>query len=103
MAIKLVCEPGKVVTWDEFKQYPEFSIAIDGYCYGRPRGSASGLRLNINHHEEGDRTATRSSCEQALVLVKMGLYRRYQVNGEPTATLYVNDCDQDVVLATYVL
>src|SRR5512142_3307535 len=103
MDVHLKCEPRRTVTWDEFSTYPPFSIAIDGYCAGPPRSSVDGLRLNINHHEDCDRIATRSSCAQALHLVKMGLYDTFSVEGRPHATLYVNDCDQDVQWTTYAL
>ncbi|KPJ86047.1 hypothetical protein AMJ57_00600 [Parcubacteria bacterium SG8_24] len=101
----MIFEPRTVVEWDAFSsEYPPFSIAVDGYCKGAPRSTPDGLILNINHHEDVDSMATRSSCEQALCLVKLGLYKTFQTrNGKPKATLYLNDCDQDVVLATYVL
>lgn len=103
MTLRLVCRPGRTVTWKKFQEYPARSIAVDGFCSGRPQATKDGLRININHHEEVDRFATRSSCDQALILVKMGLYERLQEDGRPSATLYVNDCDQDVAFATYVL
>lgn len=103
MGVHLKCEPRKTIAWDEFSGYPAYSIAIDGYCVGPPRSSPDGLRLNINHHEDCDRIATRSSCAQALHLVKMGLYDTFGAEGKPHATLYVNDCDQDVQWTTYAL
>jgi hypothetical protein len=103
MAVTMKFEPGKVVTWEEFKHYPRYSIAVDGYCAGRPRSSAYGRRLNINHHEGVDRLATRSSCDQALCLVKLGLFDTFQKDGVPEATIFLNDCDPDVALATYIL
>lgn len=103
MAIRLIVHPGEVVSWDEFKRFPPYSIAMDGFCRGPPRSSPDGLRLNLNHHEGVDRVATRSSCDQALVNVKLGLYRTFQKGGEPTADVYVNDCDQDIGLGTYIL
>ncbi|HTK05279.1 MAG TPA: hypothetical protein VL500_06845 [Candidatus Eisenbacteria bacterium] len=103
MNVHLKCEPRKTVDWDEFRRYPEYSIAIDGYCSGPPRSSDDGLRLNINHHEDCDRIATRSSCAQAFHLVQMGLYDAFSSRGRPRADLYVNDCDQDVQWTTYAL
>lgn len=103
MSLRLVCRPGRTVTWSKFQAYPARSIAVDGFCSGPPRATKDGLRININHHEGVDRFATRSSCDQALILVKMGLYERLQDDDRPAATLYVNDCDQDVAFATYVL
>ena len=104
MPIRLIFEPGKVVTWKEFKQYSPLSIAIDGYCKSGPRYSRSRRVLNINHHEGVERLAVRSSCDQALVLVKMGLYETFRDDqGRPSAMLYCNDCDQDVCFTTFVL
>lgn len=115
MTIKMVFEPNKEICWDKpvrsgdetlppLTSYPPFSIAIDGYCKGSPRLDQERMILNINHHEEVDRVATRSSCLQAMLLVKLGLYDGFRDDqGQPTATLYCNDCDQDVALATYIL
>ncbi len=115
MTIKMVFEPNKEICWDKpvrsgaetlppLIEYPRFSIAIDGYCKGSPRFDQERTILNINHHEEVDRIATRSSCLQAMLLVKLGLYDGFRdEDGHPTATLYCNDCDQDVALATYIL
>ena len=115
MTIKMVFEPNKEICWDKpvrsgdetlppLIEYPRFSIAIDGYCKGSPRFDQERTILNINHHEEVDRIATRSSCLQAMLLVKLGLYDGFRDEaGQPTATLYCNDCDQDVALATYIL
>lgn len=129
MAVTLCVEPRKVVSWDEFiREYPRYSVAIDGFCSGPTRSSIGGLRLNINHHESDEavrraiehpdevgalshaqevqsvgRLPLRSTCDQALCLVKLGLFDTYTQDGEPKAYLWVNDCDQDVVLATYIL
>ena len=103
MSVRLVFEPRKTVSWDEFSVHPPYSIAVDGYCSGQPRSTPDGLRLNINHHEDCDRIATRSSCAQALHLVKMGLFDTFSKDGKPEATIYANDCDQDVTWATYIL
>lgn len=103
MSVKLVCRPGKVVTWDELKHYKHRTIAVDGYCSGGPRSTSDGLIININHHEDVEPVATRSSCGQALCLVKLGLYDVFMKRGERDVNIYVNDCDQDVVWATYIL
>jgi hypothetical protein len=99
----MVVEPRKTVTWDEFKNYPPFSIALDGYCSGRPRCRHDGYVLNMNHHEGVDALATRSTCEQALCHVKLGLFDVFRKDDIPTATLYLNDPDQDSALATFIL
>lgn len=103
MPVRLIFQPGKTVSWAEFSDFPAYSIALDGYCAGAPRSTEDGLRLNINHHEDVDRIATRSSCAQAFHLVKMGLFDTFAKAGRREATVYANDCDQDIVWATYVL
>jgi len=115
MNVKMVFEPGREVSWDKptpsgdaalppFNEYPPFSIAVDGYCKGGPKFDQERIILNINHHEGVDRVATRSSCLQAMILVKMGIFESFCVEGgKHAATLYCNDCDQDVALATYIL
>lgn len=103
MPVTLVCRPGKTVTWEQFRHNKRFSIAVDGYCAGPPRSTADGCIHNINHHEGVDRVATRSSCAQALCLVKLGLFDSFKKDGEKEATIWVNDADQDVTWATYLL
>lgn len=103
MGIRMIFEPRKTVTWDEFKTYGPYNIALDGYCKGEPRCTYDGLTVNMNHHENVDAVATRSTCEQAMCHVKLGLYKTFSENGVPKATLYLNDPDQDAALATYVL
>lgn len=103
MGVTMVFEPRKTVSWDEFKTYPPHSIALDGYCMGGPRCTHDGLILNMNHHEDVDAVATRSTCEQALCHVKLGLFQTFAKDGRPHATLWLNDADQDAALATFVL
>jgi hypothetical protein len=101
--VKIVVRPGIVVRWAKLRHYPLFSIALDGFCYGPTRFSKDGCRINLNHHEGVNDVAVRATCGQARVLVKQQLYAEYRDEVGPKATLYVNDCDQDVCLATYVL
>ena len=83
--------------WIDFVQKsPPFSIAIDGYVYGRPEFSFGGPRANFNHHEDVDRLATRSTCAQVLMAVRMGLFDRFRDEFGARAVVHVNDCDQDV-------
>lgn len=103
MAVTLICRPGKTVTWEQFRHNKKFNIAVDGYCSGPPRETADGCILNINHHDGVHHLATRSSCEQALCQVKLGLFDIFRKDGEKEATIWVNDADQDVTWATYIL
>jgi hypothetical protein len=103
MGVRLIVEPRKTVSWEQLRKFPPYTIAVDGYCRGSPRSTPDGLILNINHHEDCDRIATRSSCAQALHLVKMGLFQTFTYQGHRRADVYVNDCDEDVTWTTYIL
>jgi hypothetical protein len=103
MSVIIRCEPGKWVSREELLQYPPYTIGVDGFCDAEPFTSPDGLIINIDHHKNVYRMATRACCAQARILVKMGLFERFQVNGEPTATLCVNAGDQDVSHTTYIL
>ena len=101
--VKIIIRPGYVVRWAKFRNYPRFSIALDGYCYGPTRFSKDGARINLNHHEGVSDVAVRATCGQARTLVKQRLYDEFCTSDGPAATLFANDCDQDVCLSTYVL
>lgn len=90
--------------WGKFKQYsPPFSIALDGFVATGPRRDMKGPRLNYNHHEEVDRLCTRATCGQVLMAIRQGLFQRFRRDGQPTAFVYVNDCDEDVCLSWFLL
>ena len=102
--ILLHAEPGTVLTWDEFKAAkPPFSMALDGYVSGQTKFTSEGPYANFNHHEDVDRMATRSTCAQIYLSTKLGLFDSFQRNGKPHANVYVNDADQDVCLAYWLL
>ncbi len=106
--IKLVIEPRVVKTWEQFTaEAPPFSIALDGYVYGRPRYNLTepprGPHLNRNHHEEVDRLSTLSTSGQVNNDIKSGLYEKFQVDGIPTAIPHINDSDEDTCLAVWQL
>src|SRR5688572_17761367 len=101
MAIEIAIKPGPALTREEFlATHPPYSIALDGYVFGQPwlEVTAAGPYRNFNHHESVDRSCTSATCEQARRAVVLGLYDLFRVNGERSATLCVNDCDQDVCL-----
>lgn len=94
----------QTVSFDAFVQKAApFSIALDGYVYGGPRFHAKGPHASFNHHEEVDRLATRSTCAQVLMSLRQGLFTRFRKDGNPTALVHVNDCDEDVCLAWTLL
>ncbi len=106
MAVTLhVCPRHLPLTWEDFcATRPPFSIALDGYVGAGPRYDDSGPRLNLNHHEEVDRLATRATCGQVLMVLRQGLAERFcDDSGGFRAEVYVNDCDEDVCLSWFLL
>ncbi len=92
------------VTWDQFRNtHPIGSIALDGYVIGGPKFDANGPYLNANHHEEVNRLATLSTAQQILMNVRMGVDKTFTTDREFSPDVYVNDCDQDVCTAWYLL
>lgn len=106
MAIELMVKPGPAISREQFiTTHPPYSIALDGYVYGEPflYVDERGPWRNFNHHEMVDRSCTAATCEQARRAVLLGIYELFCEGGERRATLWVNDCDQDVCLATWIL
>jgi hypothetical protein len=92
------------LSWDEFRDtHPAGSIALDGYVGEGPQYDAGGPYYNANHHEDVNRLATLSSAQQVLMGVRMGLDKAFTREGEFAPTVYVNDCDQDICAAWYLL
>jgi hypothetical protein len=106
MAIELVVTPGPALTREKFlATHAPYAVALDGYVFGEPwlHVGPDGPYRNFNHHETVDRSCTSATCEQARRAVVLGFYDLFRKDGERTATLYANDCDQDVCLASWVL
>lgn len=113
--IELAIEPGRTVTWENFvkesSQRDVGSIALDGYVIGAPAYitvlSPSGLILgvkNFNHHEDVERLATLATCGQVDLALKSGLADAFRDDkGHFTAKVFVNDSDQDVCAAVWLL
>ncbi len=102
--MELFVEPRVTRSWEAFcAEAPPFSIALDGYVNGPPDFSAEGPHANFDHHARVDRLSTRSTCMQVLMAVTMGLFDAFEVDGEPTANIFINDPDQDTCLAVWVL
>jgi hypothetical protein len=94
----------RTLTWEQFcTQAPSYSIALDGYVRGGPRFDATSPKANFNHHEDVDRLATRSTCAQALMAIRQGLYGCFRTSDGPMANVFVNDCDEDVCTAWALL
>ncbi len=104
MPIKLFAEPGRVCSWDEFRQEkPRFSIALDGFVDEGTSRDLEGPYLNLDHHKHCDRSATRSTADQVSLEINMGIFDVFQVKGLPTANIFVNDADEDVCLSVWLL
>ncbi len=105
--LELIVKPREVITWEEFcRNTPAYSIALDGYVYGSPfiqEKQEAGPRANFNHHEEVENIATRSTAGQIFMAIKQGFFEAFRLNGLPSVKVYVNDCDQDVCLAIWLL
>lgn len=113
--IELCIEPGRTVTWEEFKLESTArdvgSIGLDGYVKGQPRfervvneaGHCIGVQ-NFNHHEEVNRLATLATCQQVDIALKSGFVDGFrEEHGRFMANVYVNDSDQDVCAAVWLL
>lgn len=102
--LKLILEKGVVRTWEDFcKKTPPFSVALDGYVLGPTRYDYETPRLNINHHETVDRLSTRSAAAQVYMLIKQGLFIKFKKDNNINIIAYINDCDQDVAMAIWLL
>jgi hypothetical protein len=92
------------LSWEDFRRTaPRFSIALDGYVSGGPRFDPGLVVANFNHHEEVDRLATRATCGQVLMTIRMGLFDTFRDGDGPRAEVYVNDCDEDVCMSHFLL
>jgi hypothetical protein len=104
MSVELIVEPRKTYTWKQFIQdKPPFSIALDGFVNAKTKRFVEGPYANFDHHYKSDRLATRSTSEQVMIEVHMGLFEVFQKNKEHYAKIYVNDCDEDTCLAYWLL
>jgi hypothetical protein len=102
--INLHVKPRHVYRFDEFiEQSPAYSVGLDGTVYGPSCKDKIGLHLNVNHHEEVDRFATRSTAQQIFLLSKLGRFREFPGSNDLQMHFHVNDPDEDVCLAVWLL
>jgi len=80
------------------RKSPAGSIFLDGAAQGEPFLDLEKQVFNLDHHEGCVRAFTLATCEQAMVLVRMGLDLRKR-----DWTIYANEPDLDTVLAIWVL
>lgn len=86
-----------------YRDLPPFAITLDGYVAAGPLFDPRGPRVNFNHHEQVSRLETRATCAQVLIAIRQGLYKTFQQAGRKRAEIFVNDCDEDVALSTFLL
>jgi hypothetical protein len=95
------------ISWEQFvKDYPPFSIALDGFVADGPKFQSSdegGPRLNFNHHEGVDRDSTVSTTMQVSIALRTGMLEDFNDCGNPCFTWEAIDCDEDVCMSTWQL
>ena len=90
--MNLIIERGKV--W-KLEELPPFSIAVDGAVSG-PAIDTEHNRYSFDHHANCLRFCTTSACMQAYTSILLGL-------DSEKYTIYANDVDSDVCMATWCL
>lgn len=102
--VNLIIRPRETMTWEQFcKETPPYSIALDGYVEHPPEYDPDTMHLNLDHHTGVFRQSTLSTAQQCMMAVKGGLYQSFRKDNRPHVNVYVNDCDQDVALALFIL
>lgn len=103
MEIRLHMQPKTApVSWESFiRDYPQYSIALDGFVFGGPKFDAESNKVNFNHHEDVSRLETRATCAQVLMGIRQGLFDRFKGAGK--IEVYANDCDQDVCTSWFLI
>lgn len=90
--------------WEEFcATHGPYSIGLDGYVASRSRYDPSGPRLNLDHHADVDRLATRATCAQVLLTIRQGLFDCFRDKHGLRAEACVNDCDEDICTSWFLL
>ncbi len=103
MTIELHVEPRKVYTWKDFRRNkPAYSIGLDGIVDSPTRRDPKGPYANFDHHSKSG-FATRSTSGQVHMEIRMGLFQTFKQDEKPHAHVYVNDPDEDVCLAWWLL
>lgn len=95
--IQLHILPGKTVTEEERKQYPEHTIFLDGAYGGAPFLDNERWQYSLDHHEGCVRPFTLATCQQAAVMLLKGL-----PVGEGEWRLFVNQPDLDALFAAWL-
>lgn len=100
----LFIEPRNSISWEKFqKDYPKYSIALDGFVNDAPNYNEQTKHINFDHHHGVVREATMATADQVYMAVKGGLFQSFKDADGPVANIYVNDPDQDTCLAVFIL
>jgi hypothetical protein len=105
MSIELIVNPMvNGMSWNDFCTTSQmYSVALDGYVSAGPCFDETKVLVNFNHHEFVDRLATRATCAQVLMAIRQGMFTKFRDEFGPKATVYVNDPDEDVCTAWFLL
>lgn len=101
----LFTQPGVREPWDTWCERAEpCSIAFDGRVTGKSEVDRDRRIASFDHHDEATRAATYSTSRQTyLAITDDKLFDHFQINDNPTANIFVNDCDPDVCLSVWLL
>ncbi|MCA9478459.1 MAG: hypothetical protein KC535_04910, partial [Nanoarchaeota archaeon] len=104
MGVELIVEPRKEYSKESFiKEKPPYSIALDGIISSPTFRLVEGPYANFDHHSGVDRLTTFSAAAQVNYEIQTGLFNTFSKEGKPYARLYVNSCDEDVAMSTWLL
>jgi hypothetical protein len=95
--IQLHILPGLTVTEEDRKQYPEYTIFLDGAFGGAPFLDNERWQYSLDHHEGCVRPFTLATCQQAAVMLLKGL-----PVSEGEWRLFVNQPDLDALFAAWL-
>ncbi len=96
--VRVVVERGLVVTDAARAELPDGALFLDGAYAGPPFIDNVRRHYALDHHSGVVRPFTLATCEQAAVLVALGLPL-----DEGEWRIYLNDPDLDALLAAWVL
>lgn len=96
--VRVVVERGLVVTDTARAELPDRALFLDGAYEGPPFIDNVRRHYALDHHSGVVRPFTLATCEQAAVLVALGLPL-----DEGEWRIYLNDPDLDALLAAWVL
>jgi len=95
--IQLHVVPGLTVTEEDRKQYPEYTIFLDGSFGGPPFLDNERWQYSLDHHDGCVRPFTLATCQQAAVMLLKGL-----PVSEGEWRLFVNQPDLDALFAAWL-